>query len=152
MRLALELAEKALEEGQDPFGAVVVDARGEIIGQGYNAVRAERDPLAHGEAVALRDAWRRSGSWQALAGGTMYSNCEACLSCSFAILQARLARVVFAAYDSDVPGWAPPLGGGLRLVASWVNAQPDWPPLEVVGGVLREQAAATLRSWSEDAW
>jgi len=76
--------------------------------------------------VAVRDAWRRSGSWNALAGGTMYSSCEACLSCSFVILQARLARVVVAAYDSDVPGYRPPFGGGLRLVAGWVNAQPDW--------------------------
>ena len=147
MRLALELAEEACEKGQDPFGAVVVDARGEQIGQGYNTARAELDPTAHGEIVAVRDAWRRSGSWNALAGGTMYSSCEACLSCSFVILQARLARVVFAAYDSDVPGYRPPLGGGLRLVAEWVNAQPDWDPIEVVGGVLREQAVATLQAW-----
>jgi tRNA(adenine34) deaminase len=148
MRLALELAEKAFEEGQDPFGAVVVDARGNEIGRGYNTVRAELDPAARGEVVAVRDAWRRSGSWSALAGGTMYSSCEACLSCSFVILQARLARVVFAAYDSDVPGYRPPLGGGLRLVAEWVNGQPDWEPIAVVGGVLRDQAVATLRAWA----
>jgi hypothetical protein len=54
---------------------------------------------------------------------------------------------VFAAYDSDVPGWEPPLGGGLRLVADWVNGQPGWPPLEVVGGVLRERAVEQLEKY-----
>ena len=78
----------------------------------------------------------------------MYSSCEACLSCSFVILQARLSRVVFAAYDSDVPGYRPPLGGGLRLIAEWVNEQSDWDPIEVVGGVLRERAVDTLQAWA----
>jgi tRNA(adenine34) deaminase len=148
---ALELAEAALASGQEPFGAVVVDRDGQQIGEGANSVRVDLDPTAHGEVVAIRDAWRRTGSWEALAGGTVYSNCEPCLSCSFVILQARIARVVFAAHGTDVPGFRPPLGGGITVVAAWVAAQPDWPPLEVEGGVLRERAAETLRAFPWDA-
>jgi tRNA(adenine34) deaminase len=144
---ALQLAEEGLAAGQHPFGAVVVSAGGELLGEGHNTVPADLDPTAHGEVVAMRDAWRRSGSWDALRGGTLYSSCEPCLSCSFVTLQAGIARVVFAAYGTDVPGYRAPLGGGITVVAEWVNAQPDWAPLEVVGGVERERAAETLRRW-----
>ena len=146
---ALELAEEAVAAGQHPFGAVVVSGDGEVLGEGHNTVPADMDPTAHGEVVAIRDAWRRTGSWEALSGGTLYSSCEPCLLCSFVTLQTRIARVVFAAYGSDVPGYRAPLGGGLTVVAEWVNAQPDWEPLEVVGGVERERAAEVLRSWRQ---
>lgn len=144
---ALELAEQGVAAGQHPFGAVVLDRDGTAIGEGHNTVRADRDPTAHGEVVAIRDAWRQAGSWDALRGGTLYSNCEPCLSCSFVILQAGLRRVVFAAYGTDVPGFRPPLGGGLTVVAEWVNAQPDWESIDVVGGVMREQAVGMLRAF-----
>jgi tRNA(Arg) A34 adenosine deaminase TadA len=144
---ALELAEAGLATGQHPFGAVMVSVDGELLGEGHNTVPADLDPTAHGEVVAMRDAWRRSGSWEALRGGTLYSSCEPCLSCSFVTLQAGIARVVFAAFGTDVPGYRAPLGGGITVVAEWVNAQPDWAPLEVVGGVERERAAETLLRW-----
>ena len=146
---ALELAEEGLAAGQQPFGAVVVSADGEPLGEGHNTVSGDLDPTAHGEVVAIRDAWRRSGDWDALRGATLYSSCEPCLSCSFVTLQARIARVVFAAYGSDVPGYRAPLGGGIMVVAEWVNAQPDWPPIEVEAGVLRERAAELLRRWAQ---
>jgi tRNA(adenine34) deaminase len=97
MGLALDLAEAAVAAGQTPFGAVVVDRDGRLAGEGHNAVRAERDPTAHGEVVAIRDAWRRLGSWPRLAGGTLYSSCEPCLLCAFVITQVRFRRVVYAA-------------------------------------------------------
>ena len=152
MERALALADEAVAAGQHPFGAVVVDPEGELLGEGHNTVPRDQDPTAHGEVVAIRDAWRRSGAWAALRDGTLYSNCEPCLSCSFVILQAGLRRVVFAAHGTDVPGFRPPLGGGLTVVAEWVNAQPDWQPIEVVGGFMRERAIETLRTfpWSAD--
>jgi len=151
MERALDLAEEAVARGQMPFGAVVVDQQGAVLGEGYNTVLADRDPTAHGEIAAIRDAWRRSGSHEALTGCTLYTSCEPCLSCSYVIVTHGLARVVFAAHGEDVPGYRPLLGGNFVLVAEWVHAQPDWLPIEVVGGVLRERAAAQLRDfpWSE---
>jgi tRNA(Arg) A34 adenosine deaminase TadA len=69
MELALRQAEIAVTRGQTPFGAVVVDRHGQLIGEGHNTVRADLDPTAHGEVVAIRSAWRRLGTWQMLAGG-----------------------------------------------------------------------------------
>ena len=142
--LALDQAEAAVAKGQTPFGAVVTDRDGALIGQGHNQVRSDRDPAAHGEVVAIRDAWRRAGSWTALAGGTVYTSCEPCLLCTYVITQIGFARVVFAARGTDVPGHGPLLGADLARAAEWVNAQPGWTPLEVVGDVLRERAVAIL--------
>lgn len=75
-----------------------------------------------------------------LAGGTLYSSCEPCLLCSFVITQIGLSRVVFAARGTDVPGYRQLLGADLAEAASWVNAQPDWTPLEVVGDFMRARA------------
>lgn len=147
MELALELAEQAVGQGQTPFGAVVVDPDGQVIGRGHNTVRADLDPAAHGEIVAIRDAWRRVGAWQKLAGGTVYTSCEPCLLCSVVITQIGIRRVVFAARGTDVPGYKPLLGMDCAGAAAWVNSQPDWPPIEVVGDFMRDRALATLRAF-----
>ncbi len=153
MGLALGLANAAAEKGQTPFGAVVVDVDGQLIGQGHNTVRADLDPTAHGEVVALRDAWRRTGSRQALAGCTVYTSCEPCLLCSFVITQLGISRVVFAARGSDVPTYRSLLDMDLLAASAWVNAQPDWPPIEVAPDFMREQALETIAAfpWQPDA-
>jgi tRNA(adenine34) deaminase len=84
MEIALNEAEISAASGQTPFGAVVVDKDGRMVGRGHNQVRSDRDPTAHGEVVAIRNAWRRVGKWQGLTGGTLYTSCEPCLLCSFA--------------------------------------------------------------------
>jgi tRNA(Arg) A34 adenosine deaminase TadA len=147
MTRALELAETAVTQGQTPFGAVVVDRDGHLVGEGHNTVRADRDPTAHGEVVAIRDAWRRLGIWQRLAGGTLYTSCEPCLLCSFVITQIGLGRVVFAARGMDVPTYKPLLGADLAVAAAWVNAQSDWTPLEVVGDFMRARALETIAAF-----
>ncbi len=147
MELALEQAEIAVSRGQTPFGAVVVDDSGRLIGEGHNTVRADRDPTAHGEVVAIRDAWRRLGNWQLLRGCTLYSSCEPCLLCSFVITQIGFSRVVFAARGTDVPTYKPLLSADLAEAAAWVNAQPDWEPIEVVGDFMRERALKTIRTF-----
>ena len=147
MARAIELAEVAVTRGQTPFGAVVVDRDGQLVGEGHNTVRADRDPTAHGEVVAIRDAWRRLGTWQGLAGGTLYTSCEPCLLCSFVITQIGLGRVVFAARGRDVPTYRPLLGADLGAAAAWVNAQSDWTPLEVVGDFMRARALETLAAF-----
>lgn len=147
MACALELAEAAVTREQTPFGAVVVDRAAQLVGEGHNTVRADRDPTAHGEIVAIRDAWRRLGTWERLAGGTLYTSCEPCLLCSFVITQAGLGRVVFAARGTDVPTYKPLLGADLAAAAVWVNAQSDWTPLEVVGDFMRARALETIAAF-----
>jgi tRNA(adenine34) deaminase len=148
MTRALELAETAVSRGQSPFGAVVVDRGGVVVGEGHNTVRADLDPSAHGEIVAIRAACRRLGTWQLkqLKGATLYTSCEPCLLCSFVIVKSGLRRVVFAARSTDVPGYRPLLGD-LRVAAAWVNAQPGWPPLEVVGDFMRDRARAIIATF-----
>ena len=147
MELALRQAEAAVSKGQTPFGAVVVDRDGRLIGEGHNTVRADFDPTAHGEVVAIRDAWRRLGAWQLLAGTTLYTSCEPCLLCSFVITQIGISRVVFAARGIDVPTYKPLLGADLAKVAAWVNAQPDWARLEVVGDFMRDRAVRIIAAF-----
>src|SRR5215471_16430004 len=124
MELALRQAETAVTYGQTPFGAVVVCDK-ELVSEGHNTVRADLDPTAHAEIVAIRKAWHRLGSWQKLAGATLYSSCEPCLLCSFVITQIGFSRVVFAARGTDVPAYKPLLGSDLTKASEWVNAQPD---------------------------
>jgi tRNA(adenine34) deaminase len=140
MQLALRQAQTAVARGQTPFGAVVVDASGQLVGEGHNTVRSSLDPTAHAEVVAIRDAWRRVGAWQMLRGSTLYSSCEPCLLCSFVITQIGFRRVLFAARGTDVPGYKPLLGADLAKAAAWVNAQPDWAPLAVIADFMRDEA------------
>jgi tRNA(adenine34) deaminase len=147
MELALSQAETAVSRGQTPFGAVVLDAAGRLIGEGHNTVRADLDPAAHAEIVALRAAWREVGAWPMLAGGTLYSSCEPCLLCSFVITQVGLRRVIFAARGTDVPTYKPLLGADLTEAAAWVNAQGDWARLEVVGDFMRDRALQIIKAF-----
>jgi tRNA(adenine34) deaminase len=147
MELAIRQAEIAVKEGQMPFGAVVVNKNGELIAEGHNAVRSERDPAAHGEIVAIRNAWHHLGEWDLLANCTIYSSCEPCLMCTFIITQVGFSRVVFAARGSDIPSYRPLLGSDLSKVAKWVNAQSDWKHLEVVGDFMREKALETIAAF-----
>ena len=144
MELALSQATMAMSMGQTPFGAVVVDREGILVGEGHNRVRADRDPTAHGEIVAIRAAWRRLGAWPMLAGGTLYSSCEPCLLCAFVITQIGLSRVVFGARGTDVPGYKPLLGADLTEAVAWVNAQGDWPKLEVTRDFMRDRALTII--------
>jgi tRNA(Arg) A34 adenosine deaminase TadA len=152
MRMALQEAEAAVAQGQMPFGAVVVDRDGSLISRGHNAVRSTQDPTAHGEVVAIRNAWREVGEWQKLEGSTLYTSCEPCLLCSFVITQIGFGRVVFAALGSDVPSYRPLMGADFTKAASWVNSQRDWVHLEVVGGFMRDEARKVLDAfpWGAD--
>lgn len=143
MEKAIELSELALSKGQAPFGAVVVNLEGEIVGSGHNTARVDLDVSAHGEVMAIRDACRRLGHYN-LKGYTLYTSTEPCLACSVYITQLELGRVVYAAQGTDVPGFKPLFGADFEEVAKWVNAQPDWPPVEVTGEVMRERAVEIL--------
>lgn len=97
MRAALELALKAEQAGEVPVGAVVV-ADGLIVGEGWNRPISSRDPSAHAEMGALRDAAARLANYR-LPGATLYVTLEPCAMCAGAIVLARIERLVFAARD-----------------------------------------------------
>jgi len=97
MREALRLAETAAARGDVPVGAVVV-MNGVITGVGFNTREAAADPTGHAEIVALREACRREGRWR-VDGATLYVTLEPCPMCAGALVNARVARLVYGAAD-----------------------------------------------------
>jgi tRNA(adenine34) deaminase len=97
MREALVLADAAEACGEVPVGAVVVKD-GEIIGRGFNQPISSRDPTAHAEVMALRDAGLRLANYR-LIGCAIYVTLEPCMMCAGAIMHARVARLIFGAAD-----------------------------------------------------
>ncbi len=97
MREALILARQAAGEGEVPVGAVVVKD-GTVVGRGYNRPLSRRDPTAHAELVALREAAEKLGNYR-LTGCGLYVTLEPCAMCAGAIMHARIGRVVYGAAD-----------------------------------------------------
>lgn len=102
MRLCLEEARAALDEGEIPVGAVVV-RNGEVIARARNTRETQKDPSGHAEINALRMAARALNTWR-LTGCTIYVTLEPCCMCAGAIVQSRLDRVIFGAYDRQAGG------------------------------------------------
>ena len=140
MRRALALAAEAGADGDVPVGAVVTDARGAIIGEGRNLREQTHDPTAHAEIVALRAAAEAQRGWN-LEQHTLVVTLEPCIMCAGAILQARIGRVVFGAWD-DKAGAAGSMYDVLRDRRLPYRA-------EVVGGIRADEATALLRDFFE---
>jgi tRNA(adenine34) deaminase len=140
MEAALEEARMALDEGEVPVGAVVV-LRGRVIGRGHNQVESACDPTAHAEVIAIGAACRTLRVPR-LTGGTIYVSMEPCAMCAGAIVQARLARLVYACSDPKA-GYC----GSLGNIA-------DDPRLNhrvaVTSGILTEASAALVSGFFED--
>src|SRR4029077_2326495 len=107
MRVAFGEARRAAELGEVPVGAVVVRG-GELLGAGHNRRESEGDPLAHAELLALRQAAARVEGWRLL-GCTMYVTLEPCAMCAGALVNSRVERLVFGAFDPKA-GVCGPLG------------------------------------------
>jgi tRNA(adenine34) deaminase len=138
MRAALEEARAAAATADVPVGALVLGPDGTVLGRGRNVREAEHDPTGHAEVVALRAAAGRLDTWH-LAGCTLVVTLEPCTMCAGAIVLARVARLVFGAYDEK----AGAVGSLWDVVRDRrLNHRP-----EVVGGVLAEESAALLREW-----
>ena len=138
MGRALALAAEAAVAGEIPVGAVVMDASGTRLGEGRNLREETHDPTAHAEIVALRAAAESLGSWN-LEGCTLTVTLEPCVMCAGAILQARVGRVVFGAWDEKA-GAAGSVHDVLRDRRLPVRA-------EVVGGVRETESQALLRAF-----
>ena len=98
MLRALELAERAASMGEIPVGAIVVDGGGTIIGEGFNLREHTLSPTAHAEILAIEQAAERLGSWR-LTDCTLYVTLEPCPMCAGAVMNARLKRLVYGAFD-----------------------------------------------------
>jgi tRNA(adenine34) deaminase len=138
VRRALELAAVAPRTGDVPIGAVVVDAAGVELAAAANAREALRDPTAHAEVLALRAAAAVRGEWR-LEGCTLAVTVEPCTMCAGAIGLARIARVVFGA-------WEPRTGAAGSLWDVLRDRRLNHRP-EVVGGVAEAECAALMESF-----
>ncbi|MFB0515522.1 MAG: tRNA adenosine(34) deaminase TadA [Candidatus Neomarinimicrobiota bacterium] len=137
LRLALKEAERAYEAGEVPVGAVVVQ-EGKVIGRGHNQREALRDPTAHAELLAITAAANHLGSWR-LEGCTLYVTKEPCPMCAGAIVNSRLPRLVFGAWD-DRAGCC----GSLYQLCRDPRFSHQ---VEVTGGVLEEECQALLQAF-----
>lgn len=135
MARPLELAAAAAQVGDVPVGAVVVSAAGEVVGEGANVREARQDPTGHAEVVALREAARHTGSWR-LDGCTVVVTLEPCPMCAGALLLARVATVVFGAWD--------PKAGACGSVWDLARDRRANHWVEVVGGVREQECAGLL--------
>lgn len=138
MREALAEARSAPDSGDVPIGAVVLDPEGRIIGRGHNEREALRDPTAHAEVVALREAATARGEWR-LEGCTLVVTLEPCTMCAGAAVLARVDRVVFGAYD-DKAGAVGSLWDVVR--DRRLNHRP-----EVISGVLADECTTLLQEF-----
>ena len=136
MRLALDEARAAADEGEPPIGAVLV-CNGELITAAHNHRERDHDITSHAEIEVLRAAGQKRGDWR-MEQCTLYVTLEPCPMCAGAILAARVGRVVYGAKDPT----AGAMGSVLNLPRFPLGSNP-----EVVGGVLEEQARALLRSF-----
>jgi tRNA(adenine34) deaminase len=137
MRHALALAARAEAEGEVPVGAVVV--RGDqLLGEGWNRPVGLKDPTAHAEMLALREAAQKAGDYR-LGGATLYVTLEPCPMCAAAIAHARVARLVFGAWD--------PRQGAAGSVFNLVTARELNHRVDSYGGVLSEECGAILKEF-----
>ncbi|MCY3799041.1 MAG: tRNA adenosine(34) deaminase TadA [Chloroflexi bacterium] len=137
MRLALQEAEFALESGDVPVGAIAVH-RGEIIGRGYNRREADKDPTAHAELIAMREAAAALNMWR-LDDVTLYCTLEPCAMCAGAMVLARLPRLVYGAAD--------PKAGAAGSVFDLTRHRRLNHRVHVEGGLYAEESAEQLRGF-----
>ena len=141
MREALEAAREAARRGEVPVGACVVGADGELLAVAGNRTRGDCDPTAHAEVIALREASRRVGNYR-LTGAVVYSTVEPCAMCAGALVQARVARLVYGAVDEKA--------GAVQSVFRVCDSGSLNHRMELTAGVLGEECRAVMRDFFRD--
>jgi tRNA(adenine34) deaminase len=137
MQEALRAAQRALEAGEVPVGAVVVQ-RGKIVGRGCNRNIADSDPTAHAEVIALREAGAAIGNHR-LGDCELFATIEPCAMCAGALVHARIQRLVYGADD--------PKAGAVHSVMQVVNYPGANHQMQVRGGVLAGRCAELLQEF-----
>ena len=138
MRQCLEAAGEAALRGEVPVGAVVVAEDGRTLAAAGNRTRADCDPTAHAEVVALREAARRAGNYR-LTGATLYSTVEPCAMCAGALVQARVRRLVYGARDERA--------GAVESVFRVCDSGSLNHRMELTAGVLEEDCRALMQEF-----
>lgn len=139
MQAAIEEAKQALEHEDVPIGCVIVhEPTGRIIGRGHNRREIDKDPTAHAEILALRQAAAELGYWR-VTDSTMYVTLEPCPMCAGALVNARLGRLVYGCDD--------PKAGAVRTLLRLCDDPRLNHRLEVVGGVMAAECAQLLRAF-----
>ena len=133
MRMAIGEAESALESGEVPVGAVIT-MEGRVLAKAHNNPILMKDPTAHAEILAIREAANRTENYR-LTGTTIYVTIEPCTMCAGAIIHARIARLVFGAID--------PKGGAISLYDMFGDKKLNH-FVDVTGGVLEEECGKIL--------
>ena len=136
MQAALTLAKVAADKGDVPVGAIVVNDSGQIIGAGQNLREQSNDPTDHAEIVAIRNAAQKIGSWR-LDDLTLVVTLEPCVMCAGAILQSRIKRLVFGAFDEKA--------GAVGSVVDVIRDPRALSKVEVVSRVSEDQCAQVLK-------
>jgi tRNA(Arg) A34 adenosine deaminase TadA len=142
MRNALDVCRRGIAAGQSPFGAAIV-REGEVLAAAHNRVWAMRDPTAHAEITAIREAAAKLGTIE-LAGATIYSTTEPCPMCFGAIHWARIARIVYGARIDDARGF----GFNELALPNRQLKELSCDPVELVPDVLREESLELFRLWA----
>ena len=137
MRAALAEAASAASEGEIPVGAIVI-VNDEIVATGRNCSVGKSDPSGHAEIVALRAAGANSGNYR-MPEATLYVTLEPCVMCTGAIVQSRIKRVVFGAYDKKA--------GALGSVEDLSDSRAFNHRFEINGGVLADDSARLLKDF-----
>ena len=137
MQIAFDEAQAAAARGEVPVGAVVVQGE-KLLARAGNRTRADADPTAHAEILAIREAARILGS-ERLTGCDLYVTLEPCAMCAAAISFARIRRLYFGAYD--------PKGGGVEHGGRFFEQPTCHHAPEVYGGFRESEAAALLRDF-----
>jgi tRNA(adenine34) deaminase len=141
MRAALTEAQIAMDvSGDVPVGAVIVNSAGEIIARGRNEKELSKDPTAHAEIVAIREAASLLGDWR-LEGMSLVVTLEPCVMCAGAIQAARISRVVFGAWDQKV--------GASGSLYDLVRDKRLGTEIEVIPDVLAAESSAMLKEFFE---
>ena len=137
MREALAEAEKAARRGEVPVGCVIVSSDGRIIGRGNNGCEGEKDPTAHAEMIAIRDAARSLGDWR-LTDCSLYVTLEPCPMCAGGILNARISRLYFGARE-------PESGSCGSIINLFMEPYGFSPAIQ--GGILEKECAFLMRDF-----